>query len=726
MKHRYVVLLSQWDFQAAVDQICKHPDVEERRRHAREHLREIASHDPEICIVFDDKGNMSAWGLERVGCKVRDENDITNIAHAENLRLNLQYTPSSEQCYSHCISFAGEDGRINILIHFFDGRLEWLSSDIDNLLDPSPKPGCLSTEAALTGHAETVGSLIRSADGDTLISTSTGREAIAWSLENNIWRRESVITLPEPALFVRILDPSHLVAFMHEFSISIWDISDAFAKQVATFPHFMAHRDPCVLCSGNPSDTSDIYVAMVSMSGTGKFWKISTEGQDVAVSRPSDIAFTPYSGQSHAQKDVEMQFCELTACSCNKKPYMSYSFISCDSSGTVKTCSFEIDHIDIKVRIREIQTFNTSVGECSMISATSYSYAALADRSRTNVIIWNLASGQHEQLLTFRPHETVQHIRWKSCTSNRSLFAIALVRKVHIYVEARYDFEHDRLPWRRVKTIDLTKYTNLPISDILWTAQESLVLAAGNQLFYFGTSFPMSSGLILGLDYQSEQQMSCKITKALDLLSCCVPAFHCHFLAHLFFAHGPEPVGNLLKAFHEKLKFYVHEELFDPLLDWQTTIFNSRGDPRRDSLEENERQQELFDEETNLLLTEKISQVSIPYLDPHDKEDLLGVVGSYGSVIRHARAVDDFGLRYLFQLNFFTRPQDGKKLSHTSQLPWRDILWAYHSNSQDILIDLTTRQCGGRMLWRHAQQRGLFMWIRDINAVVSNTVTVCG
>ena len=53
-------------------------------------------------------------------------------------------------------------------------------------------------------------------------------------------------------------------------------------------------------------------------------------------------------------------------------------------------------------------------------------------------------------------------------------------------------------------------------------------------------------------------------------------------------------------------------------------------------------------------------------------------------------------------------------------ISWREMVWAYHSGSQDILVDLVSRQFHGRMLWEHARESGMFIWMTDLTALVSN------
>ena len=54
----------------------------------------------------------------------------------------------------------------------------------------------------------------------------------------------------------------------------------------------------------------------------------------------------------------------------------------------------------------------------------------------------------------------------------------------------------------------------------------------------------------------------------------------------------------------------------------------------------------------------------------------------------------------------------------TPAVSWREIVWAYHSSSQDILVDLISRHHNGRLEWRHARDSGMFMWLTDRKALM--------
>ena len=57
---------------------------------------------------------------------------------------------------------------------------------------------------------------------------------------------------------------------------------------------------------------------------------------------------------------------------------------------------------------------------------------------------------------------------------------------------------------------------------------------------------------------------------------------------------------------------------------------------------------------------------------------------------------------------------------HRERLAFRNVVWATHSDTQEILLHATTEACpGGRMLWKDASRFGLFMWLRSRESIVS-------
>jgi hypothetical protein len=57
---------------------------------------------------------------------------------------------------------------------------------------------------------------------------------------------------------------------------------------------------------------------------------------------------------------------------------------------------------------------------------------------------------------------------------------------------------------------------------------------------------------------------------------------------------------------------------------------------------------------------------------------------------------------------------------HRSRLSFRNIVWALHSESEDILLQAATDSCtNGKMVWSDAKRLGTFLWLKNTDTIVS-------
>jgi hypothetical protein len=119
-------------------------------------------------------------------------------------------------------------------------------------------------------------------------------------------------------------------------------------------------------------------------------------------------------------------------------------------------------------------------------------------------------------------------------------------------------------------------------------------------------------------------------------------------------------------------------------------------------------------------LNELLTTKQIPLLSSREQFRLADIVECIGMVEKHRRSIDANAGRFLL---FFRQ----HVLSEAQKTPisWREIIWAFHSGSQDILADLVSKHFNGKMLWQHAKECGLFMWMTDINALVRLQPRLC-
>jgi hypothetical protein len=104
------------------------------------------------------------------------------------------------------------------------------------------------------------------------------------------------------------------------------------------------------------------------------------------------------------------------------------------------------------------------------------------------------------------------------------------------------------------------------------------------------------------------------------------------------------------------------------------------------------------------------------------------------------RALDANGLRYLISMRSFYIINDrasnpGKtsgnlpkgisinvtpldRSGRRERLRFRDMIWAFHSESQELLLNASIAACGGKLTWPDARALGIPLWLTSIESLV--------
>jgi hypothetical protein len=118
------------------------------------------------------------------------------------------------------------------------------------------------------------------------------------------------------------------------------------------------------------------------------------------------------------------------------------------------------------------------------------------------------------------------------------------------------------------------------------------------------------------------------------------------------------------------------------------------------------------------MINDKLTKIVLPQLSRQEQIHLADIVECVAVVEKQRRSMDDNAARFML---FFRQHALHRGRSNEVLLSWREINWAYHSNSQDILVDIVSHQFHGKMLWEHSRESGMFMWMTDSNALVSSS-----
>jgi hypothetical protein len=154
-------------------------------------------------------------------------------------------------------------------------------------------------------------------------------------------------------------------------------------------------------------------------------------------------------------------------------------------------------------------------------------------------------------------------------------------------------------------------------------------------------------------------------------------------------------------------------------------------------------------------LVDNLANDRIRLLLTRNERSLLGTLAR--AVLEAAvqrRALDAGGLRYLFSLRMFVHEAEVHRRAHNGdgtgvnglsasassvtlvsastpdkessgrspRLSFRNIVWASHSESQEVMLSAATETCpDGKMGWAAARRLGVFLWLRSAETVVSHS-----
>lgn len=151
-------------------------------------------------------------------------------------------------------------------------------------------------------------------------------------------------------------------------------------------------------------------------------------------------------------------------------------------------------------------------------------------------------------------------------------------------------------------------------------------------------------------------------------------------------------------------------------------------------------------------LIENLEAEPLPHLTPNEQAHLLVLIQTTLEVAFHfnssphdidhipfpkideqQRSLDSNGLRYLISMRSFyilnhrasapgTPASNGvvaRTTGRRERLRYRDIVWAFHSESQELLLGACTAACNGKMCWSDARALGVSIWLNSVESMVS-------
>ncbi|RKF73443.1 Regulator of V-ATPase in vacuolar membrane protein 1 [Golovinomyces cichoracearum] len=726
-KTRFAFIVDGRDFILATEQAIQardsHDDTED---HALSHLIEVANHNPEICIVLDDLGHMSAWGLENVSNKTIKNPKIFNIAHVDGIFLDLpslfEVHSSQIRCYNYCDkSSCG----LKILIHHFDGKIDVRESDMAILLDPSPRSNRLVSKSILTGHTSSITNISQDISGKAIISQTDCNETILWrNIDLHgvefLSRQSQIIHSKEINKFC-ILKEGELIIAISKDEISLWETSGVEGRHLASSAYSLDGRISCFFLIPTSQEEEFAYVTAISSCLIGIVWKINLLSCQTIIEKAGNCPIIEefFSFNLNTSNDlsdffsVDTLVLQPTASTSLNNPNMNH-IISCSNSGLVQLWSLKLNFKLNRVDLFKTNSINTGIFKPALVVGSFLRKVVIVDSTRSKLTIWNLSENHIEHTEVYDAHDRIQSLNWISTQNYNLILAVQFLFRVDNLAQTSYDYLNKGPSWINLRQLNTQKFTPHPIGDSMWLRNGDYMLGAGNQIFIIKkyTDVVVNTKLL-------PSKLKQEIFDIVERLNSPLPVYHPQFLIQCILADKIKFVELVIIELHKTLTYYVKGDLIDSNLGTDFAALYSQVTNKSSKREKNNFSL-LSDEERSAservtkvhtsFLTKKLAEVSLPQLSESEQSNLIKVVECVANLEKTRKSIDDNAVKFQFSLLYRKKIEE-----RTDEMLscWREINWAYHSNSQDILIDLVSSHCHGKLLWKHARESGIFMWMTN-------------
>jgi RAVE protein 1 C terminal len=540
------------------------------------HLIEVANRTPEICVALDERGSMSAWGLENVGGKPRQTTNIFNIAHVDGLNLGLPDVVD-ESSYVQFHTFCNPTGGgLYILVHYFDGKIEVFETDVAELFDPSPRLDRFVSKALWTGHSAGIKKIVRNVSGRSLVSRTDGNEGIVWKhmdLEGGMSLvRQSVITEHDHIHRICILRKGDFIIYLHHERIALWDTRDFKAILLATCDYSTVGKPLCLLILPEEKKGGRIaHIATVTSKMKGVVWEVRLPRRRGSVTNGNnyeDVSIRQFCQVDLGESD-DLAYV-LPVDPAGSPPVISGFLdtfardiaLSYSHSGLLRSWTARIDKASERVDWLETCSVDTGISEPALASGTSLRKAALVDSNRCRLTIWDVRGAQLEFAQNFEAQDTIQDLDWTSTPDDQSILAVGFRYRVVLLAQMRYDYVNKGPAWATIRECNIRDLTPHPIGDSTWLGGGNLIIGAGNQFFIYGREVDPSASAVtsLGLPYRKAPW---DLFEVVTRLNGPLPVYHPQFLTQCILAGKTALVQRIILALFKTLKFFVEGETID-------------------------------------------------------------------------------------------------------------------------------------------------------------------
>ncbi|KAJ7092570.1 WD repeat-containing protein [Mycena epipterygia] len=351
--------------------------------------------------------------------------------------------------------------------------------------------------------------------------------------------------------------------------------------------------------------------------------------------------------------------------------------------------------------------------------------------------IWDSKESEFASGLEFRGifGDAINDLDWTSTPDTQSILAVGFLHHVELLCQHRSTYFDEGPGWIKCWKVEIGSFIPYQISDSIWLANGSLLVGAGHQMYLFGQQKPSAideapqESLFEHVarkngpleDYHPQMLLQCLLWEKVELVKDIIVNLARDISESKANVNWTSmPIESFLRKETSRGSSFGHKKRY-------TLLFN--GPEQKDDNEDEGFNRALVDR-----LIETLEHNPLPHLTPNEQAHLLVLIQTTLEIDEQRRALDANGLRYLISMRSFyilnhrasapgspeSQNTIPRQTGRRERLRYRDMVWAFHSESQDLLLSASTAACNGKMCWSDARALGVSIWLNSIEAMKSH------
>ena len=646
------------------------------------------SKSPDLAITVTNSGDYTVHTLENLSTDPPKPLILKTLFSGELSRSFFPRNPSFLY-FAEVQPYNDQSPEISLMAHSLGGVIRHATVNLQNLLEQKHNQASnFVLRHVLAGHNKSIQQLVRSSDGDALLTQSRFCENSIWTPqriskdEMTLFLKNVVNTEAPIKLAVLHEKGNLLICLLENSKLQGWDCprnENPNFKTATLKTEYIIPSPPDGVKPLLMLNTPELvhnherhFVAIVYSDGSINSYEVSL----VRGITPFKSESLELNGQSSIFKISKIDPVHPTFM-CNR-PLIS----TATKNGLVVEYKATVNYDKKLVEWSKWKEVVTGVKSPLFISGSSTGKLCVVSEDGKVVSFWDVDGSVLEYEETFT--EQIQDIDWTSTAFEQSIMSIGFTGYALLYTQLRYDYTNNSPSYLPIEKIDITAHTAHKIGDSVWLKDATFVVASGNQLYIKDKSLDIDDPFT-HKSIGSRTILSNDILHLNSVLNGPLPVYHPQFLIQAIYANKIELVKEILLRLFLKLRdIDLNSKEITSNLPSDLDIDTHKFFVKRNKdypVEVFPDPYPIFNDSVASSLSQQLIKMVLPYITRHQQVTLMTVVEATKDIIKNSTVMDINGVRFLLGVKLFMshRPQQ-------AHLVMRDVSWALHSDNKELLL----------------------------------------